>query len=301
MKKRVFLLICLLLSSPAWSQEIQVVEQHADQPVKLAHPFALQYKLSHTPQSTVTVDTNTLPADFEVTRATFTPDSPGTGTYDFTVMPFTLGKSTFTVTFLLVQDGKTVAKTAADTLLTVAPANVFRDKKLREIRPPKLPSGWWFWLCVLLLAAIILYSWRAWRKRRSQAALTIRREKDNRPCDQIALAQIEALLASGLWERKAYKLFYITLSDILREYLWRQFKVDVSADTSAELVRHVKSLPAMEPLLSPLKDFLNSADLVKFAKAEPQPETRNRDIRILRELVQATTPKEILPPTEKKA
>ncbi len=300
MKKIFWFLLCLCISSAGWTQEIHVVESPADQKVKLAHPFTLQYQLSHSPQGTVELDKDSLSGDFAITKAVFTPNSPGTGTYDFTVMPFALGKSTFTVTFLLTQDGRTLAKVAQETPVSIAPANVFKDKKLREIRPPHLPSGWLFWLLVLLVIAALLYAFITWRQRQAEAALIIRQEEDKRPCDQIALAKIDALLASGLWEQRAYKLFYITLSDILREYLWRQFKIDVSADTSSELMRHVKNIPAMEPLLTPLRNFLNSGDLVKFAKAQPQETTRNRDIQILRELVQATTPKEVFVHAEDK-
>ena len=110
----------------------------------------------------------------------------------------------------------------------------------------------------------------------------------------IALSKIDALLNSGLWEKEEYKLFYISLSDILREYLWRQFKIDASADTSAELLRRVKNMPQMAPFLYQLRDFLSSGDLVKFAKAVPNEQIRNKDIQILREIIVETSPKEIL-------
>lgn len=301
MKKFFLFFLCLSLGGFVYSQEIRVTQRHSDKSVKLAKPFTLQYDISYTPQqSQVELDKDSLSPDFEVTQATFTPQAPGSGTYRLTAMPFALGKSTFTVTFLLTQNGKAIAKTNDAAPISIAPANVFRDKKLREIRPPHLPSGWWKWLLALLLATILLYVFLIRRQRKTLGALTVRTEEDKRPCDQIALAKIKALLASGLWERQAYKLFYITLGDILREYLWKRFSTDVSADTSTELVRHVKNIPALEPLLSPLKDFLNSGDLVKFAKAQPQESTRNRDVQFLRTLVQTTAPQEAATQPEKK-
>ena len=167
-----------------------------------------------------------------------------------------------------------------------------RDKNLREIRPPHIPFGWWFWIFVLLAVASCVYAWTTWRRHKAQAGLSLRATRDDRPCDKIALSQLDSLLASGLWERQAYKLFYITLSDILREYLWHRFQTDVSADTSAELVRRVKSIPLLEPQITPLRDFLNSGDLVKFAKVQPSENTRNKDVQFLRGLIQATAPQE---------
>lgn len=293
MKKILLFLFCAGFASALTAQEIHVTQRQTDKTVKLAHPFAVQYKLSYTPDSaTPTLDENTLPDDFEVTQAVFTPHASGTGTYDLTVVPFTLGKSTFTATFLLTQDDKTIAQTTDSYPLSIAPANMFRDKKLREIRPPHIPFGWWFWIFVLLAVASCVYAWTTWRRHKAQAGLSLRATRDDRPCDKIALSQLDSLLASGLWERQAYKLFYITLSDILREYLWHRFQTDVSADTSAELVRRVKSIPLLEPQITPLRDFLNSGDLVKFAKVQPSENTRNKDVQFLRGLIQATAPQE---------
>ena len=298
MKKLFPLLVMLLMSQAAAAQDLQVTSPAAPSQVKLAHPFALQYQVTYPTQGTVSFDNESIAPDFEVTQAVFTPNTPGQGTYDLTVVPFALGKSTFTITFLLTQNEKILAKATSELPLDIAPANVFRDKKLREIRSPRLPSNWWKWFLALIAAVILGYILLN-RRKHNQGPHAIRLEEDKRPCDQIALSKIKALLASGLWERKEYKLFYITLSDILREYLWRQFKIDVSADTSAELMRHVKNIPEMHALLMPLRDFLNSSDLVKFAKVEPTENVRNRDIQILRDLVQATTPREILDPKEK--
>ena len=123
--------------------------------------------------------------------------------------------------------------------------------------------------------------------------------EDTRPGNVIALSKIDALLDSGLWENQQYKLFYITLSDILREYLWRQFHIDASADTSAELLRRVKAMPQMAPLMYQLREFLSSGDLVKFAKAVPSEQIRDKDVKILREIIVETAPKELAPATQK--
>ena len=232
-----------------------------------------------------------------------TRQSPGTVSYDFTAVPFALGKSTFTVTFVLSQNGKAVAQSEQAAPIEVTPVRFFNDKKLREVRPARVPPGWLTWLLALFFLAALIYVIYYWIQRAKESPLHLKAEKeDPRPCHEIALSKIDLLLNSGLWERKEYKLFYITLCDILREYFWRQFRIDTSADTSVELLRRAKNVPALQPLLTTLKDFLNSGDLVKFAKAEPTEPTRNKDIQAVRQIVRETTPK---PPTpdikEKKA
>ena len=139
----------------------------------------------------------------------------------------------------------------------------------------------------------------AWYKKLHEKQLSVSHApEDPRPGNEIALSQIDALLDSGLWENAQYKVFYNTLTDILREYLWRQLKIDASADTSAEILARIKTMPKLAPLRAQLRQFLSSGDLVKFAKAVPSLETRNSDIQLLREIIVETSPKELAPAQE---
>ena len=295
MKKQFILLFGLFVGILSLhAQEFAVKNTQAPEKAPFAKPVALRYELTRPDGYDVQVDEKSFSPDFEITQAAF---SPQTGVYDFTLIPFTLGKSTFTATFILTQNGQpTGQKTDVQTPIEITPVQVFNDKKFREIRAPFVPSGWGLWLIILLILAALVYLWHLYKQRRAEQPLTVHQQEDNRPCDEIALSKIDALLNSGLWERKAYKLFYITLGDIFREYMWRQFGTDTSADTTVELLRRVKKIPAMQPLLMPLKDFLNSGDLVKFAKAEPTETARNKDVQILREIVRETSPKETTVP-----
>ncbi|OUO57287.1 hypothetical protein [Candidatus Avelusimicrobium gallicola] len=298
--KKFLLLLCILFAAPlARAQEISVVETRAAESVPFAQPFALQFVLSHTPGYQVTVQEESLSPQFEITQVSSADNSPGTVTYDFTALPFALGKTTFTVTFELSQDGKPLAQTKQEVFINVPRAQTFDDPNLREIRPPHIPSGWLAWLVALLLLGALVYVWRYWYKRLHERARTIRLEQDTRPGNVIALSKIDALLDSGLWENQQYKLFYIALSDILREYLWRQFHIDASADTTAELLRRVKNMPQMAQLMYQLRDFLSSGDLVKFAKAVPSQQIRDKDVQLLREIIIETSPKELAPEAPK--
>ena len=300
--KKLFTLFSLLFSfALCGAQEIHLIEQKAVDKVPFAAPFALQFSLSHTPGYEVSVDENSLSKDFEITQMSAKQNSPGTLTYDFTVLPFTLGKSTFTVTFNLVQNGRTAAQTKTEAYIDITPAKTFNDKNLREIRNPSIPAGWLAWLIAALLLGALIYVLYAWHKKLHEKKLSVAvAPEDSRPGNEIALSQIDALLDSGLWENAQYKVFYNTLTDILREYLWRQLKIDASADTSAEILARIKTMPKLAPLRTQLRQFLSSGDLVKFAKAIPSLDTRNRDIQLLREIIVETSPKELAPAQEVK-
>lgn len=296
--KKLFFLFLFLGTVPAFAQQtdgMSFISQTAPEKAAFAQPFDVEFALSHTPGYQVTLDEKTLPQGFGILQTQTQQDSPGTVTYHLTALPFTLGKSTFTAVNFQLKDADGQVRSALQSepfYIQVSPVSYFKDKKFKEIRPPFTPSNLLLWtaavLLVLFLAGGVIY---ALTQRRNQAKAVLPAE-DKRPSNVIALSKIDALLNSGLWENKQYKLFYIELADIFREYLWRRFGVDASADTSAELLRRVKAMPALAPLVTPIKAFLSSGDLVKFARVIPTEERRNQDVTFLRQTVQSTTPPE---------
>ena len=283
------------------AQELKVSSGQAPQQAVFAQPFTLTYTVEHEPNAVPQLQEESLSSDFAIQHQQTTTPTPSTTDYQLTVFPFALGKSTFTATFTAQSGEKMLSQEAQPVYITVKPASTFRDKDLREIRAPQAPYSWWIWLWILLALAALFCICYVWYKRLQEKPLHVVQPEDHRPADEIALSKIDALLNSGLWEQKQYKIFYITLSDILREYLWRRFQLDTFADTSAELLRRAKYKQHLLPLLYPLKDFLNSSDLVKFANVTPEEAVRNKDIQILREIITETSPKEIVPTPQEDA
>ncbi len=294
MKKLFFAFCCILLISAGRAQEISFTAQTMPDRVSFAQPFDASFEIAYTPGYILELDRDELPEGFELTRSEKRPLSPGTAAYDVTLMPFTLGPSTFTVTFLLKdqEGGRTLAQASSDTkTLSVQPVQYFKEKTLRDIRPPYIPSNRLIWLlCALVLALIVYFARRWWRDVREDRAL-LRAERDTRPADIIALSKIQILLQSGLWEKAEYKLFYSELDAILREYFWRRFGLDVSSDTSAELLRRARNVKELGPLLAALKEYVQSSDLVKFARLIPPAELMRRDVHNVQTLVKQTAPR----------
>ncbi len=283
------ILILVFTAISAWAEGLSVVKADAPESVPFAQPFTATVLLEHPQGQTVALDPESVGKDFAVTALQLLPNNPQSTQAQLTVMPFAVQKSTFTATFTLAANPDVTAP--VEIPLTVTPVQLFKDNEFKEIRPPHRPFDWALWLCILLalVALVCLIIWWVRRIKRDNALLNT--SIDNRPAHVIALSQIDALIDSGLWERKQYKVFYITLTDILRNYLERGFGLDVSADTSAELLRHLKAQPNLSAFIQQLRTFLSSGDLVKFAKAVPTEQTRNQDITILRQFIEKTAPK----------
>lgn len=295
MKKLFSLLILCFCAAPLAAQRLDITAQDLPQEASFARPFDARFELSHTPGYAVDIDRETLPENFELTEVKNQELSPGTVSYDLTFLPFTLGVSTFTaITFNLKErpGGQTLASAPSQAQnIDVKPVKYYDEQTLRDIRPPYIPSNRLLWLLSVIVAALIIYYLRRFIKDLRVQKLAVQAAQDNRPADVIALSKIQALLQSGLWEKAEYKLFYIELGDILREYFWRRFKMDVSSDTSAELLRRARKTPQLRALLSALREYLNSSDLVKFAKAVPPQEVMQKDVQTVCAIVKETTPR----------
>lgn len=289
MKKYFLIFGWMAMSTFLQAQTLDVLQTNLPDSVPFAKPFDGKVLFSHAQNETVQLVKDSEPEDFPILNIKWDAVSPTQTQATLTLLPLTLDKSTFTASFAL--DLHPTATAQVQVPLTVTPVTLFKDKELKEIRPPHRLFNWALWACILL-ALISLVCWLIWWKRQlKDNPDLLTNPPDNRPAHVIALSQIDALVDSGLWENKQYKVFYITLTEILRTYLQKAFGLDVSADTSAELLRRIKTNAQLTHFIQSLRAFLSSGDLVKFAKAVPTEQTRNQDITILREFITQTAPK----------
>lgn len=93
-----------------------------------------------------------------------------------------------------------------------------------------------------------------------------------RPAHEIALEQLEQLKDAQLWQKGMVKEYQSELSHIIREYVENRYETLALESTTDEILQDLKHIDFDESLKSNLKEMLQLADLVKFAKAEPPPE-----------------------------
>ena len=287
--KKLWFFLLVFAATGAWAEGLNILKASAPEKVPFAQPFTATVVLAHPQGQTLMLAPESVGKDFAVTDLQLVPNTEQSTQAQLTVMPFAVQKSTFTATFALAANPSVTA--SVEIPLTVTPVQLFKDNEFKEIRPPHHPFDWVMWLCILLALLVLVGLIIGWVRHIKQKTARLSALVDNRPAHVIALSQIDAMVNSGLWENKQYKMFYITLTDILRTYLQRGFGLDVSADTSAELLALLKMHLTLSTFLPSLRAFLASGDLVKFAKAVPTEQARNQDITILREFITQTAPK----------
>jgi len=108
---------------------------------------------------------------------------------------------------------------------------------------------------------------------------------------EIALDEINELKRANLIEEGLFKEYYSKLSDIVRRYFERRFQIKAPEMTTEEFLR---SLEGSQDLTidqnDVLKNFLNSCDIVKFAKYVPPVEEAKESITLAQQLIEQTKP-----------
>ncbi|MBN2293874.1 MAG: hypothetical protein JXM70_15710 [Pirellulales bacterium] len=152
----------------------------------------------------------------------------------------------------------------------VEPGEASLDK-LRPVTDPvalPFPFRWVLWAsvaCVLLIAVLAgLFWWR--RKAIERAKIRILT-----PAELAAMA-LDKLRESHLAEKDA-KLYYVELTGIVRLYIERTTGIRAPEQTTEEFLREIATRDTFDREESVrFRNFLEAADLVKFAAHRPRPE-----------------------------
>ena len=107
---------------------------------------------------------------------------------------------------------------------------------------------------------------------------------------QKTLRLLNELDAKQLWQKGSVKLYYVELTDILRGYIEQRFKTPAMELTTDELLTKSHSHKEMSRHYDELSQILHTADLAKFAKAQPLPYEHTQTLEQAKAFVNATKP-----------
>ena len=148
---------------------------------------------------------------------------------------------------------------------------------IRDIKPPLTPPFNWraaaMWIAGGLMAAgIIAAAIYVIRRRRQGLSILPRSIKPPRPAHEIALAELDALVASELLPNGQVKEYYSRLADIMRRYLDNRYSIYALEMTTLQILEVMRAEALPDAAVALMRELLTLCDFVKFAQYMPSNE-----------------------------
>ena len=141
---------------------------------------------------------------------------------------------------------------------------------------------------LILLAALVVLL-RRYRLR--QGGVEELPAKPLEPAHVIAFRELDKLKEEKIWEKGEVKRYYTRLTEITRQYIERQYGIPAMEQTSHQIMQDFRRSNRDDSLLDDmLKELLELADLVKFAKEDPLPIDNQTNLNNAYLFVQKTYP-----------
>jgi hypothetical protein len=161
---------------------------------------------------------------------------------------------------------------------------------IKDVKPPVgLPDwGWLLWLvpAVLVLAGAVYFFWRYKNAPKASPAPP---PVPALPPWEKAYKELEALRREGLAEKGLLKEFFTRVADIARIYMEDRFNIHAPHMTTEEFLYYLGITGHLnDAQKTALTDFLNSCDMVKFAKYAPSVNEAMKNFDLAKKLVDDT-------------
>lgn len=163
-----------------------------------------------------------------------------------------------------------------------------KEPDLAELEPMLAPQPltqdgrwWWLLLTVPIIAAVAVWYWRRHQQIVAPPALP------QKSPQEVAQEALTALLAENLPAQSRFQEFYLRLTGIVRHYIEGVTGVRAPELTTEEFLRTMRrrELFGVEHSLR-LQEFLEAADMVKFAGQQPDEEQIELATRRAQEFIQ---------------
>ena len=210
------------------------------------------------------------------------------GLYTLPPILYVAGRDTFKTNKLTLK----VIPVDVDSLKDIHDYKTTEDpgSKWYDFLPDFITDYWWIYFVVLILLAIGLYIYYRIKKGKPIRLPFVPVPKVLPPYEE-AMQALSELKGQSLWQNGQEKEYYSKITDILRHYINRRFGVEAMEMTTTQILDVLNHEDAKDAK-SELKEILNAADFVKFAKFRPLADENEQVYRLATVFLDKTKPVE---------
>ncbi|MCQ2361103.1 MAG: hypothetical protein MJ009_06480 [Paludibacteraceae bacterium] len=164
------------------------------------------------------------------------------------------------------------------------------------MNPPFSWAEFFYWAGIVLLVLVVLAAVAYILMKyvfKKKVTIIPHKEEPVIPPYVIALRRLEEIKDSKAWQSDI-KGFYTQVTDVIREYIDKQFSINAMELTTDQILELTKRNPEFEQVRAMLKEMLQLSDLVKFAKYIPLEDDNNRSMINAFAFVEKTKPQEVV-------
>ena len=182
-----------------------------------------------------------------------------------------------------------VIPVSVDSMLTIHDqANVISPNHRWYDFLPDFITDYWYWL--LLAVVIVIAAIVAYLMVKKDVPLPLMPKKKIIPPYDLAKMELAALKEAKLCEKSMEKEYYTRLTDILRVYVDSRFGINAMEMTSSQIISALNNNAETKEPNKFMKQILEIADFVKFAKVRPLPEDNIKAFNWASQFVEDTKP-----------
>ena len=163
--------------------------------------------------------------------------------------------------------------------------------EIKDVKDPvKVPLPWLLILMWVVIASAVLGTalllW-LWFKKTKEKKI-VAPPKIILPAHVEALTALNELEKKQLWQKGMVKEYHSEITEIIRAYFERKFDLRALELTTTEVNLQLKEKSGASNIIDITNDFLNNADLVKFAKFKPENSVNEEMMKQALEIVNRT-------------
>ena len=154
--------------------------------------------------------------------------------------------------------------------VSTIPVNADKPEEFNDIKtvwkPPFVWADYYPIIYGILLALFLK------RIRAKKSLIPFKKEEPKLPPHEQAIKELDEIKQQKLWQQGRSKEYYTLITDTLRKYIEDRFGISAMEMTSGEILDLIRKNSEAQSVYDNLRQILQLADFVKFAKMNPLPD-----------------------------